>query len=41
MTRFPFVLDDEVPLYLAPMAGVSESYFRLLFRGVVAYVVVS
>src|SRR6476620_2117382 len=28
--RFPFPLDAEVPLYLAPMAGVSESPFRQL-----------
>src|SRR6476619_5315142 len=32
MTRFPFVLDAEAPLYLAPMAGVSESPFRRLCR---------
>ena len=28
--RFPFPLDVQVPLYLAPMAGVSESPFRQL-----------
>jgi tRNA-dihydrouridine synthase B len=28
--RFPFPLDAKVPLYLAPMAGVSESPFRQL-----------
>ena len=28
--RFPFPIDTEVPLYLAPMAGVSESPFRQL-----------
>ena len=28
--RFPFPLDVSVPLYLAPMAGVSESPFRQL-----------
>ncbi len=28
--RFPFPLDAAVPLYLAPMAGVSESPFRQL-----------
>jgi tRNA-dihydrouridine synthase B len=28
--RFPFALDAAVPLYLAPMAGVSESPFRQL-----------
>src|SRR5690348_7720845 len=27
---FPFPLDTEIPLYLAPMAGVSESPFRQL-----------
>src|SRR6266550_4511904 len=32
MKRFPFPLDAEVPLYLAPMAGVSESPFRRLCR---------
>jgi tRNA-dihydrouridine synthase B len=28
--RFPFAIDASVPLYLAPMAGVSESPFRQL-----------
>jgi tRNA-dihydrouridine synthase B len=28
--RFPFTVDANVPLYLAPMAGVSESPFRQL-----------
>ena len=28
--KFPFPLDVSVPLYLAPMAGVSESPFRQL-----------
>src|SRR3954467_755791 len=32
MKRFPFPLDATVPLYLAPMAGVSESPFRQLCR---------
>jgi nifR3 family TIM-barrel protein len=30
MKQFPFPVDREVPLYLAPMAGVSESPFRRL-----------
>lgn len=30
MKRFPFAIDADVPLYLAPMAGVSESPFRRL-----------
>src|ERR1700681_3185584 len=30
MKRFPFHVDAQVPLYLAPMAGVSESPFRRL-----------
>src|SRR3954470_18990695 len=30
MKQFPFPVDAEVPLYLAPMAGVSESPFRRL-----------
>src|ERR687895_220152 len=30
--RFPFAVDAAVPLYLAPMAGVSESPFRRLCR---------
>ncbi|HEX2718175.1 MAG TPA: tRNA dihydrouridine synthase DusB [Gemmatimonadaceae bacterium] len=32
MSRFPFPIDAGVPLYLAPMAGVSESPFRRLCR---------
>ena len=30
MKQFPFPVDAAVPLYLAPMAGVSESPFRRL-----------
>src|SRR3954449_5471653 len=30
MKQFPFSVDAKVPLYLAPMAGVSESPFRRL-----------
>lgn len=30
MKQFPFAIDRKVPLYLAPMAGVSESPFRRL-----------
>ena len=30
MKRFPFAIDATTPLYLAPMAGVSESPFRRL-----------
>ncbi|HEX8848144.1 MAG TPA: tRNA dihydrouridine synthase DusB [Gemmatimonadaceae bacterium] len=43
MTRraFPFPLAPEVPLYLAPMAGVSESPFRRLCRAHGADVVVT
>ena len=41
MKRFPFQLDVEVPLYLAPMAGVSESPFRRLCRRFGADVVVT
>ncbi len=43
MTRraFPFPLAAEVPLYLAPMAGVSESPFRQLCREHGADVVVT
>src|SRR5947199_2897416 len=41
MARFAFVLDAEVPLYLAPMAGVSESPFRRLCRRFGADVVVT
>ncbi len=39
--RFPFSLDATVPLYLAPMAGVSESPFRRLCRRFGADVVVT
>src|SRR5919206_2106259 len=38
---FPFPLDVSVPLYLAPMAGVSESPFRRLCRRFGADVVVT
>jgi nifR3 family TIM-barrel protein len=38
---FPFRVDHPVPLYLAPMAGVSESPFRRLCRGFGADVVVT
>src|SRR5919205_1878782 len=39
--RFPIPLDATVPLYLAPMAGVSESPFRRLCRRFGADVVVT
>jgi tRNA-dihydrouridine synthase B len=39
--RFPFAVDASVPLYLAPMAGVSESPFRRLCRRFGADVVVT
>jgi tRNA-dihydrouridine synthase B len=39
--RFPFPVDASVPLYLAPMAGVSESPFRRLCRRFGADVVVT
>src|SRR4029079_15667454 len=39
--RFPFHLQADVPLYLAPMAGVSESPFRRLCRQHGAAVVVT
>lgn len=39
--RFPFPVAGEVPLYLAPMAGVSESPFRRLCRRFGADVVVT
>ncbi|MGH7669441.1 MAG: tRNA-dihydrouridine synthase, partial [Gemmatimonadaceae bacterium] len=38
---FPFPLDFSVPLYLAPMAGVSESPFRRLCHRFGADVVVT
>jgi tRNA-dihydrouridine synthase B len=41
MKRFPFPLGPAVPLYLAPMAGVSESPFRRLCRRFGADVVVT
>ncbi|HEX4681968.1 MAG TPA: tRNA dihydrouridine synthase DusB [Gemmatimonadaceae bacterium] len=41
MKRFPFPLHTDVPLYLAPMAGVSESPFRRLCRRFGADVVVT
>src|SRR5689334_11101907 len=41
MKRFPFPLGSEVPVYLAPMAGVSESPFRRLCRRFGADVVVT
>lgn len=41
MKRFPFPLNADVPLYLAPMAGVSESPFRRLCRRFGADVVIT
>src|SRR5919206_1917608 len=41
MKRFPFAVGTEVPLYLAPMAGVSESPFPRLCRRFGADVVVT
>ena len=41
MTRFPFPVGAAIPLYLAPMAGVSESPFRRLCRRFGADVVVT
>src|SRR3954447_6356976 len=41
MKRFPFPIDAAVPLYLAPMAGVSESPFRRVCRKFGADVVVT
>src|SRR5256885_14255522 len=38
---FPFTVDKKIPLYLAPMAGVSESPFRRLCRRFGADVVVT
>jgi nifR3 family TIM-barrel protein len=39
--RFPYAVQHEVPLFLAPMAGVSESPFRRICRSFGADVVVS
>jgi nifR3 family TIM-barrel protein len=39
--RFPFVVSHDLPLYLAPMAGVSESPFRSICRSFGADVVVT
>src|SRR2546426_3799115 len=39
--HFPYPVAHEVPLFLAPMSGVSESPFRLLCRRFGADVVVS
>jgi tRNA-dihydrouridine synthase B len=39
--RFPYQISHDVPLFLAPMAGVSEPPFRSLCRGFGADVVVS
>ena len=41
MQQFPYAVETEVPLFLAPMAGVSEPPFRLLCRSFGADVVVS
>jgi nifR3 family TIM-barrel protein len=41
MKRFPYPVNADVPLYLAPMAGVSESPFRRLCRRYGADVVVT
>src|SRR5213075_2595531 len=41
MKQFPFPLTRSVPLYLAPMAGVSESPFRRLCRRFGADVVIT
>src|SRR5678810_1020856 len=41
MKRFPFQLGFDLPLYLAPMAGVSESPFRRVCRKFGADVVVT
>ena len=39
--QFPYAVAHDVPLFLAPMAGVSESPFRLIARRFGADVVVS
>src|ERR1043165_3745590 len=39
--RFPYPVDADIPLYLAPMAGVSESPFRRLCRRFGADVVIT
>lgn len=39
--KFPYPVDHEIPLFLAPMAGVSEAPFRQVCRGAGADVVVS
>src|SRR6266566_5671460 len=41
MKQFPFSVGADVPLYLAPMAGVSESPFRRLCRRFGADVVIT
>src|SRR6476660_1582377 len=39
--KFPFPVTADIPLYLAPMAGVSESPFRRIYRRFGADVVVT
>lgn len=41
MPSFPYAVDHQVPLFLAPMAGVSESPVRRLCRGFGADVVIT
>ena len=41
MPRFPFQVSSDVPVFLAPMAGVSEAPFRQLCRRMGADVVLS